>query len=340
MDITKTTKLLAGLGMLLSTGSAFADGWDPNSALAGTEMGSIANTRHNMTMSYNSNHAVMDLFRNDYGAICVYCHTPHGGNTQIQAPLWNRTIGNKGSYKIYDTPTTLMRPIGTPGPNSLTCLSCHDGTIAIDSVLNMPGSGQAPNNTAGLTNNITGTSNLDFLSLWATVAGNAGPPPISHATLGPELGGLNPDIGGVTDGTCALCHAADIGVESYAAFMLGTDLRNDHPVGVLFPDTFTPVTDFNEPDVKLPGRMAFFDGNGNNHADPDEVRLYDTGDGYEVECASCHDPHGVPSGGSGTNTRFSPSFLRVNNGIGATHAGNAGIVSNGPSALCLTCHAK
>jgi len=122
--------------------------------------------------------------------------------------------------------------------------------------------------------------------------------------------------------------------------MIGTDLRNDHPVGVLYPDTYTPAADFNEPNVKLPGNMAFFDTNGNNRADPDEVRLYDSGEGYEVECASCHDPHGVPSGGSGTNTRFSPSFLRVNNGIGASHDGNTGIVSNGPSALCLTCHTK
>ncbi|VAW92721.1 hypothetical protein MNBD_GAMMA20-1957 [hydrothermal vent metagenome] len=57
-----------------------------------------------------------------------------------------------------------------------------------------------------------------------------------------------------------------------------------------------------------------------------------------MECTSCHDPHGVPSGGSGTNTRFSPSFLRVNNGIGASRDENTGITRNGPSALCLTCH--
>ncbi len=35
-----------------------------------------------------------------------------------------------------------------------------------------------------------------------------------------------------------------------------------------------------------------------------------------------------------------PSFLRVNNGIAGNHAGTAGIVSHGPSALCLTCHTK
>ncbi len=338
MDITKTVRLVAGLGMFLSAGIASADGWDPGSG-AGA-IGSIANTRHNMTMDYTSAGGPdvgfnMNGYRNDYGAICVYCHTPHGANSQIQAPLWNRTI-NAGSYTIYDRPTTLMRPIGQPGPSSLTCLSCHDGTIAIDSVLNMPGSGWNPIDNS--TNNEVGTSDQAFLSQWQA-AGNEGPPPGTHATLGPDLGA------GAGADTCARCHLSDIigtngTIESFAAFMIGTDLRNDHPVGVLYPDTYTPAADFNEPNVKLPGNMAFFDTNGNNRADPDEVRMYDSGEGYEVECASCHDPHGVPSGGSGTNTRFSPSFLRVNNGIGATHDGNSGITSNGPSALCLTCHTK
>lgn len=339
MDIKRTTRFVLGVGFAVFAGASMADGWDPSSGAPA--MGGISGTRHNLTMDYRSAGGPdvgfnMNGYRNDYGAVCVYCHTPHGGNKAIgAAPLWNRTI-NGGSYTIYDKPTTLMRPIGQPGPNSLTCLSCHDGTIAIDSVLNMPGSGLNPiDNTA---NNETGLSNQAFLSLWQA-AGNEGPPPGTHATLGPELG-----VGAGAD-TCARCHLGDIigtngTLEPYTVFMLGTDLRNDHPVGVQFPDAFTPITDFNEPNVKLPGRMAFFDKNGNNHADPDEVRLYDTGDGYEVECASCHDPHGVPSGGSGTNTRFSPSFLRVNNGIGASNAGNTNIVSNGPSALCLTCHTK
>lgn len=306
-----------------------ADGWDPISQ-AGA-ISSIADTRHNLTMSYNSSGAAMNSFRNDYGAICVYCHTPHGANDQIQAPLWNRTI-NPGNYITYDKPTTLMRPIGLPGPSSLTCLSCHDGTISIDSILNMPGSGLG--STDGSTNNKTGSSNIAFLDQWS------GPGPTgNHLVLGNELG--NPPATG-----CALCHdgtLASIGVPDFRAFMLGTDLRNDHPVGVQFPDIFGPNIDFNEPNIKIPGRMAFFDGNSNGHADSDEVRLYDSGDGYEVECASCHDPHGVPSAGSGTGTRFNPSFLRVNNGIAVNPAetrGTSGITSNGPSALCLTCHAK
>jgi mono/diheme cytochrome c family protein len=318
--IKTTTKLVLGMGLLGFGATAFADGWDPTSQASA--IGSIANTRHNLTVSYNSLGQVMDLARNNYGAICVYCHTPHGANGQIQAPLWNRTI-NPGNYTIYDKPTTLMRPIGLPGPNSLTCLSCHDGTIAIDSVLNMPGSG-------GYGNNEVGTSNMAFLDNWSA-AGNPGPSG-DHFVLGPELGTSNTG--------CAFCHTPGnpFGAPDYSVFMLGTDLRNDHPVGVQFPTSFGPEIDFNEPNVKVPGKWAFFDVNGNNHADKNEVRLYDTGDGPEVECASCHDPHGIPSNGAGT--RFNPSFLRVNNGIAGTHNGTTGIVSDGPSALCLTCHSK
>lgn len=320
MTINTTTKLVLGMGLLGFGATAFADGWDPTSQASA--IGSIANTRHNLTVSYSSLGQVMDLARNNYGAICVYCHTPHGANGQIQAPLWNRTV-NPGNYTIYDKPTTLMRPIGLPGPNSLTCLSCHDGTIAIDSVLNMPGSG-------GYGNNEVGTSNMAFLDNWSA-AGNPGPSG-DHFVLGPENGTSNTG--------CAFCHTPGnpFGAPDYSVFMLGTDLRNDHPIGVQFPTSFGPEIDFNEPNVKVPGKWAFFDVNGNNHADKNEVRLYDTGDGPEVECASCHDPHGIPSNGAGT--RFNPSFLRVNNGIAGTHNGTTGIVSDGPSALCLTCHSK
>ena len=53
------------------------------------------------------------------------------------------------------------------------------------------------------------------------------------------------------------------------------------------------------------------------------ANAFESGDGFEVECGSCHDPHGVPSGGNGS--AFLPTFLRV------TNAG---------SAVCLTCHNK
>ena len=62
-------------------------------------------------------------------------------------PLWNRTVDSSLSYQLYtDAIATTLQLAGDqtatdPGPASLTCLSCHDGVTAIDSIINMPGSG-------------------------------------------------------------------------------------------------------------------------------------------------------------------------------------------------------
>jgi predicted CXXCH cytochrome family protein len=74
----------------------------------------------------------------DYGEICVYCHTPHNKNTEaVDAPLWNRSVSAEGSYTLYSSPT-LDSTIGQPTGVSLACLSCHDGTIGIDVIVNQP----------------------------------------------------------------------------------------------------------------------------------------------------------------------------------------------------------
>lgn len=303
---------LVCLPIFLST-SASADGWNPNTGASNRQ--SIANTRHNLTQSFLADRAgIMNIARNDYAEVCVYCHTPHGANRQINAPLWNRTI-NISAYTTYDKPRTLNQPISQPGPNSLTCLSCHDGTIAIDSIINMPGSG------AYSAAQETGV-NETFLDSW-TGAGIG-----NHWVLGT----------GTDGGACTFCHNAneDFGAPDYTVFTIGTDLRDDHPIGILYPTTMGPNIDFNEPNLTYistagSGEMTLFDINGNRYPDKNEPRMYNTGEGPEVECASCHDPHGVPSAGPGSE--FNPSFLRVSNGNVNTGAGE-------PSGLCLTCHVK
>ena len=93
-----------------------ADGWDP--ATGASNQFSISNTRHNLTQSFLADRAgIMNIARSDYGEVCVYCHTPHGSNRQIDAPLWNRTV-NLSAYTIYDKVRTLNQPINQPGPNS------------------------------------------------------------------------------------------------------------------------------------------------------------------------------------------------------------------------------
>ena len=323
---------------IISIGNfAVADGWNPNSRASNRD--SIANTRHNLTMSYNVEAGgagnVMNLFRNNYFEICVYCHTPHGANRQVNAPLWNRSINTTG-YTIYDKPRTLNRPIGQPGPNSLTCLSCHDGTISIDSIINMPGSGgyAASQETANQ------ASAKAFLDTWRGdgPANNGGD---MHYVMGT----------GAEVGKCTLCHNTDLSataMSDFTVFTIGTDLRDDHPIGIQFPVDFASGgVDFNEPTLTYSnpsggGNMKVFDFNGNGYPDKGEPRLYDTGDGPEVECASCHDPHGVPRAGDGS--KFIPSFLRVSNGMQISpnaDTGSPGVYEGGtPSGLCLTCHLK
>lgn len=67
------------------------------------------------------------------GEICVVCHTPHNSLVVEDAPLWNHKL-TQSQFVTYDSPTfegdnTIGQPTGT----SVMCLSCHDGTVALDS---------------------------------------------------------------------------------------------------------------------------------------------------------------------------------------------------------------
>ncbi len=66
------------------------------------------------------------------GQICVNCHTPHGADTSVAtAPLWNHEV-SIATFVLYSSPTMNALP-GQPTGSSILCLSCHDGTVAIDS---------------------------------------------------------------------------------------------------------------------------------------------------------------------------------------------------------------
>jgi predicted CXXCH cytochrome family protein len=81
--------------------------------------------------------------------ICVVCHAPHNtynpteGNVASVAelgPLWNRALTQVTSYSMYNATVRVGSDIdatdmGVSQPSGVSklCLSCHDGTIAIDS---------------------------------------------------------------------------------------------------------------------------------------------------------------------------------------------------------------
>lgn len=66
------------------------------------------------------------------GRICIACHAPHHTDTTTtDAPLWNHEV-TAASYTLYSS-ATLDASVGQPGGLSKLCLSCHDGTVAVNS---------------------------------------------------------------------------------------------------------------------------------------------------------------------------------------------------------------
>ncbi len=80
--------------------------------------------------------------------VCIYCHTPHASNVNVQAPLWNKptittafTMYGATATGVAGTTIAGTTTDATPSGASLACLSCHDGVSAMNSVVNAPGSG-------------------------------------------------------------------------------------------------------------------------------------------------------------------------------------------------------
>ena len=214
--------------------------------------------------------------------VCVFCHTPHGSDTSAPVPLWNKVLGAPGSYTQYSTLATPSfdsqeAPVGSV---SLACLSCHDGTQAMDVVINGPGSGNY--NPAG--------SEIDPIGI-GVMTGT--PVPV----LGTDLTNDHPISmqyggGGVnttthpTDGT----FAGTLGDPDFN-FPERVTLNNqpiwwvDGPSGADGEREKTDMLLYTRDEASVPGGQQPF-----------------------VECGSCHDPHNSSTQGTG-----SVAFLRVAN---------------------------
>ncbi|HYH22163.1 MAG TPA: cytochrome c3 family protein [Azospirillum sp.] len=130
--VVATFTLFAGL-MAVNTSSASAQTFT-----------GIRNTKHNLS-SMTITNDTRNNASNTVGEVCVFCHTPHGSSTTAAAPLWNRKIDASKQYDLYKGNGAFdgASTIGFIASSvSLACLSCHDGTQAMDTVLNAPGSGK------------------------------------------------------------------------------------------------------------------------------------------------------------------------------------------------------
>jgi len=257
---------------------ALASGLLAVGLITAQSLAGITNSKHNLSSSTNVIRAANPTDVNN--EICVFCHTPHGASTGVVgAPLWNKAYDTTTTYQVYGGgggstgTTTAGTSVGQPGDVSKACLSCHDGVNAINSIINLPGSGG-----------------------W-----------VAGGTL----------IAFTTDNGATTIAAGTAATMPAGITQIGTDLQNDHPVGVVYQDAndtspVPPPASLKLKSEGLPLGMVATDRDNNN-----TLNINDLLRGGKVECVSCHDPHLDPT----TN----PTFLRL---------------SNNGSALCLTCHAK
>ena len=108
----------------------------------------IANTRHNLASGGTN------TVKGNLNEICIYCHTPHGGNQAAGQPLWNRNAGSTAGFQPY-TSATLSGTPTTGNAASTLCFSCHDGTTSINSLINVNGA-----NYTGTPTYVSGSLNI------------------------------------------------------------------------------------------------------------------------------------------------------------------------------------
>ena len=113
-------------------------------ALAAMGPQRVANTVHNFSTS-----AFWMYKADEETQICIFCHTPHGGS--LNGPLWNRALPSATEFTHYTTATLDNVTDGASralSDESLLCMSCHDGAMAVNHVLR-PSSGSADSPTMG-----------------------------------------------------------------------------------------------------------------------------------------------------------------------------------------------
>jgi predicted CXXCH cytochrome family protein len=150
--------LAVALGLALaSNAQAFTGSYTPGSGINGTV--------HDLGTPGNGGMGYLPTPPDPHQRICIFCHAPHsamklspanggpgaGVGSGPQAPdafnylpLWNHELtGNYASYSMYyngpgapqvgPKASQAIQQTMTPGSTSLLCLSCHDGSVAVNS---------------------------------------------------------------------------------------------------------------------------------------------------------------------------------------------------------------
>ncbi len=305
------------------------------SSVSAAPIDSIAESWHNLgagnSKGVTPNGGSPANFSPATGEICVFCHTPHGGDASAAVPIWNRFISAPPTYTRYsDLGTSTFDAAEAPiGSVTLGCLSCHDGTQAIDALLNAPGSGNYTNPEEGILPPLIGFAGDDQVGgkLKAGIVQNLGIDLRNDHPVSMQYGG-----GGILEGSTVSTVDADFRLpieEKLAGGTGATVWYIPAEITALEIDATQYVNATSlKPDARDRLDIILYSRGGNEDVDPTGVA---GGTQPFVECGSCHDPHNVDN----------PTFLRISNTNPATPGFEDFANGNGgPSALCLTCHDK
>ena len=97
--------------------------------------------------------------------ICKPCHTPHNADMTVpDSPLWNHEVTTATFTPYAGSGTLDATDLGQPNGVSRLCLSCHDGTVALDSFGATPSSTEflAPGDTAYLSSDLRNDHPISF----------------------------------------------------------------------------------------------------------------------------------------------------------------------------------
>lgn len=193
MKILNTIKRLLSLGTLLSAALLL---------VPGVATANMAGTGHDFSLTGWAG-----------GEICIACHTPHNANAAFTlVPLWNNREQTVASYDLYTSVTgTLDATMVQPAGMSKLCLSCHDGTVALENFGGVTGGGTIIGGTGNFGTDLNNDHPVSFVynAALATADGELFDPATQSAGL-PTAGTIEARLlfGATTSATveCASCH--------------------------------------------------------------------------------------------------------------------------------------
>ncbi|MBK7104911.1 MAG: cytochrome c3 family protein [Ignavibacteriae bacterium] len=154
------------------------------------------------------------------GQICLPCHAPHN-NKAGMTPLWNHEL-SATPYTIYTNTNSMDATVGQPDGSSKLCLSCHDGTIAVDNYGGHTSTETPLGGSDNLGNNLSNDHPISFVydANLATNDGDLFSPTSTSSGLG---GTIHADMLENSKMQCSSCHDVHNGSGISKLLLKGND---------------------------------------------------------------------------------------------------------------------